>query len=257
MTQPTISCVICAYNEAGKIGAVLQAIQDHPALSEIIVVDDGSGDDTAAIARSFAGVRLISYHPNRGKTYALSQGIAAATGDYLMLLDADLDGIGPADIQALAEPVLRGRAEVSLSLRANSLGLYRLIGLDFVSGERLLPRRLVAPYVEAMQSLPRWGGEVFINKLITREALTIAVVDWTGVFNMRKSQKFGAWRGLMAELAMTGDLFRVVPPAMIVQQNIAMLTLIVKPQRRPARPVRVWARTALGDILNRQGRKAA
>src|SRR5476651_1125207 len=109
MTQPSISCVVCAYNEAGKISHILNAIHAHPALSEIIVVDDGSTDETASLVQAFPGVKLISYRPNQGKTHALTQGIAAASGDYLMLLDADLHGITAADIQALADPVLDGR----------------------------------------------------------------------------------------------------------------------------------------------------
>ncbi len=251
MAPPSISCVICAYNEAGKIGRCLEAVSGHPALSEIIVVDDGSGDGTAEVVRGFPDVRLISLPENQGKTRALSHGIAAADGDYLMLLDADLDGITAADIQALADPVLRGVAEVSLSLRGNSLGVYRLIGLDFISGERVLPARLVKPHAAAMQALPRWGGEVFINELITREAMSIAVVDWRGVFNVPKSEKVGAWRGGLEELAMIGDLLRVLSPVMVVRQNLAMLTLMTRPKRM-ALPARAWWRRQLAG-----GRMAA
>lgn len=225
----SISCVICAYNEADKIADILKAVEGHPLLRETIVVNDGSTDDTAVLARSFPGVTLISYPANRGKTYALSQGIAAANGDCIMLIDADLAGLTAADIFALAEPIMSGRTRVSISLRANSLALYRALGLDFVSGERLLPAWLVKPYAERMARLPRWGGEVFINNLITREKLAIAVVNWPGVFNIRKAQKVGAWRGLMAELSMTADVFRVLSPSMVVRQNLAMLSLIRLP----------------------------
>ena len=87
----------------------------------------------------------------------MSQGIAAASGDFLMFLDADLAGLSSREIDLLAAPITNGRADVSLSLRRNSLGLYRLIRLDFVSGERVIPARLVRDHAPAMAALPRWG----------------------------------------------------------------------------------------------------
>ena len=221
-----ISCVVCAYNEADKILNILKAVHRHPALFEVIIVNDGSTDETEALAWQFPDVRIISYMPNRGKTYALSQGIAAATGDYLMLLDADLSGITAADIQALAEPVISGRTQVSISLRRNSLLLYRFIGLDFVSGERVIPASLIRHFALTMESLPRWGGEAFINTLITREALSIAVVDWRGVSNIRKSQKVGIWLGVLAEAAMIADVFRVLTFWEVIGQNFSILRIV-------------------------------
>lgn len=226
-----ISCVVCAYNEADKILNILKAVHRHPALYEVIIVNDGSTDETEALAWQFPDVRIISYMPNRGKTYALSQGIRAATGDYLMLLDADLSGVTAADIQALVDPVISGRTQVSISLRRNSLLLYRFIGLDFVSGERVIPASLIRHLALTMESLPRWGGEAFINTLITREKLSIAVVDWRGVFNIRKSQKVGPWLGALAEAAMIADVFRVLTPWKVIGQNLAMLRLIRRPSR--------------------------
>jgi glycosyltransferase involved in cell wall biosynthesis len=239
-----ISCIICAYNEADKIANILKAVDGHPLLSEVIVVNDGSTDGTAALAQSFPDVTLISYPTNRGKTYALSQGMAVAKGDHFMLIDADLSGLTAADIFALAAPVTAGRAEVSISLRANSLALYRALGLDFVSGERLIPADLVRPHLARMEHLPRWGGEVFINNLITAARLRVEVVDWPGVFNIRKAQKVGAWRGLLAELTMTADVFRVLSPVMVVRQNVALLSLM----RRPAPQRRVHLRFGLPSM---------
>jgi glycosyltransferase involved in cell wall biosynthesis len=164
----------------------------------------------------------------------MSQGIAAASGDYIMLLDADLTGVTPADVQALADPVVAGRAQVSISLRSNSLALYRGLGLDFVSGERVIPARLIGEAVGAMEALPRWGGEVFINDLIIRQKMSIAVVDWPEVLNIRKYKKVGRWRGLFAELTMVGDAFRVLSPLGVVSQNIKLLKLIKQPAGKRA-----------------------
>ena len=237
---PRISCIVCAYNEAERIQAILDAVYRHPAICELIVVNDGSTDATEALLKGYPDIRVLSYTPNRGKTYALSQGIAAACGDYLMLLDADLAGITAADIHALARPVVTGWSDVSISLRSNSLALYRMIGLDFVSGERVLPTWLVAGQVELMERLPRWGGEAFINDLISSRGLSIAVVDWRAVSNIRKYKKVGLWRGIVSELGMISDALRVLSVWGVVRQNLALLRLVKRRPRgqRPAiRPV--------------------
>ncbi len=230
--QAKISCIVCAYNEADRIQHILDAVYRHPMLYEIIVVNDGSTDDTAAMLANYPEIRVLSYSPNRGKTYAMEQGVAAAGGDYLMFLDADLAGVTPADVEALARPVASGWTDVSISLRANSLLVYRMLGLDFVSGERVIPAWLVADALTAMRKLPRWGGEAFINDRICREKLSIAVVKWPAVYNIRKHHKVGFWRGVLAELAMVGDAFRVLSPAGSVIQNLKLLRLIKRPPAR-------------------------
>jgi glycosyltransferase involved in cell wall biosynthesis len=226
LPKASLTAIICAYNEADRIGRVLETIVDHPLFGEIIVVDDGSTDATAAKVRAFPKVTLISYPINRGKTYALARGIEAAQCNHLMLLDADLAGMRRQDIEALARPVLTGRAEVSLSLRRNSLGLYRMMGLDFVSGERVLPRALLANDAAEMMNLPRWGGEVFINQKIINQGLRVSVVDWRNVSHTPKGQKVGAWQGVIGELGMMGDALRLLTPLGVVRQNMALLRLV-------------------------------
>lgn len=226
LPKASLSAIVCAYNEANRINRVLDTIADHPLFGEIIVVDDGSTDTTAAQVRAFPQVTLISYPENQGKTYALARGIAAARCDHLMLLDADLAGMGHQDIESLARPVLTGRADVSLSLRRNSLGLYRAMGLDFVSGERVLPRSLLAGEVDEMMLLPRWGGEVFINQRIIEHGLRVSVVDWRNVSHTPKQQKVGAWQGVIGELGMIGDALRLLTPLGVLRQNVALLKLV-------------------------------
>ena len=88
--RPTISIVIPAYNEEGGIRATLEAVRaaTPPGVEEIIVVDDGSSDRTAAIA-SEAGVRVVRHPNNRGYGASLKTGIREATGDFVLTMDAD------------------------------------------------------------------------------------------------------------------------------------------------------------------------
>lgn len=88
----TISVVVPARDEADRIGPLLTAIVGAPGVAEVIVVDDQSGDDTAGIARR-AGACVVDGAPLpdgwAGKAWALQQGIAAATTDWVVTLDAD------------------------------------------------------------------------------------------------------------------------------------------------------------------------
>ena len=211
-----ISCIIPAWNEATRIGAVLAVVANHPDLAEVIIIDDGSTDGTAAIAEDFVArsdnFRLIRQPENAGKTAALAAGIAAAQEEFLMFLDADLIGLRPDDIAALARPVLGGAARASISLRGNAPALWRWIGLDYISGERVLPRALLSGREAELLRLPRFGFEVHLNQLWLGAACPIAVVAWPGVKSPLKAKKAGLWRGLLGDLRMMRDIFRLLPP---------------------------------------------
>jgi glycosyltransferase involved in cell wall biosynthesis len=220
-----ISCIICAFNEAPRIAAVLDVVSMHPLLDEVIVVDDGSTDDTAEIVKLFPAVKLISSAVNRGKSFAMATGVARAQHDLLMLLDADLVGLAVEHITALAAPVLSGAADVSLSLRKNSLWIYRAIGLDFVSGERVISKSLLSEAQEEMHRLPRFGIEIFMNRRIIARRLSIAVTHWPHVTQARKSEKLGFWKGIRAEWRMIVDLLQVAYPLALVSQIHHLLLL--------------------------------
>jgi glycosyltransferase involved in cell wall biosynthesis len=220
-----ISCIICAFNEAPRIGAVLAVASVHPLLQEVIVVDDGSTDNTAEVVKRFPSVRLISYTENQGKSFAMATGVATAQGNILMLLDADLKGLTAEHLTELATPVLSGKTDVSLSLRKNSLLIFRAIGLDFVSGERVIRKELLSDALDEIFELPRFGIEVFMNRKIIARQLSISVAHWHHVTQSRKTEKLGYWRGIRAEWRMIADLLQVVYPALLISQTYQMLSL--------------------------------
>jgi glycosyltransferase involved in cell wall biosynthesis len=111
-----LSIVIPAYNEERFIGTLLERIErvNLAALgvrSEIIVVDDCSQDRTAEIASSFAAVRVHRQPKNSGKGAAVRAGIALATGDYLIIQDADLE-YDPQDYVPMLRSLIAGRAAI-------------------------------------------------------------------------------------------------------------------------------------------------
>ncbi len=227
---PKISCIICAYNEEPRIASVLAIVEDHPLIHEVIVVDDGSLDKTAEIVSRHPRVHLISYKQNRGKSYAMTVGVSQASGDLLVFLDADLVGLNADDVSALIEPVRSGIAEVSISLRKNSLLIYKLLGLDFVSGERVFPAVFLLPHLTAIASLPGFGLEVYTNRIIIEQKLRVRVVPWNHVINIRKTTKIGFWRGWMSELSMIRHVLSVASVGEIISQNYWLLRLRTKTQ---------------------------
>ncbi|MDE2126887.1 MAG: glycosyltransferase family 2 protein [Armatimonadetes bacterium] len=95
---PALSVVIPAYNEADRILATLQRVDQYlnarGVAFEVLVVDDGSSDSTAEVTRQFGAAHpafhLLSYHANRGKGFAVRYGVLRAVGDLVLFSDADL-----------------------------------------------------------------------------------------------------------------------------------------------------------------------
>ena len=115
-----ISIVVPVFQEEATIEAVVRRVNSLDFDTEIIVVDDGSTDDTPQIAKRLAGelqrVYLFRHEHNRGKGAAVRSGIAASRGDIVVIQDADLE-YDPADIPRLVDPLRRGVADVVYGTR--------------------------------------------------------------------------------------------------------------------------------------------
>lgn len=112
-SSSTISLIIPALNEADCLPALLAEVP-HALLHEIIVVDNGSTDGTAAVARA-AGVLVVS-EPRRGYGYACAAGVAAATGTILVFMDGD-GSFMPQELTRLIAPIHQGMAGLVLGTR--------------------------------------------------------------------------------------------------------------------------------------------
>jgi len=125
------------YNEATSIAnAVKQALDvDYPCETELVVVDDGSRDGTADVLTALDDPRMpLVVHPrNQGKGAAIKTAAANASGDYMVILDADLE-YDPQDIPRLLEPVLDGRATVVYGNR--TFGSHSAYSFWYVMGNK-------------------------------------------------------------------------------------------------------------------------
>jgi glycosyltransferase involved in cell wall biosynthesis len=114
LDAPRLSVIMPAYNEAPTVARAVARVREVPLDIEIICVDDASTDHTAAILgdleRRRTIDRLIRHERNRGKGAAVRAGIAAATGDVIVVQDADLE-YDPRELPRLLQPILDGRAD--------------------------------------------------------------------------------------------------------------------------------------------------
>ncbi|MBI5961140.1 MAG: glycosyltransferase family 2 protein [Chloroflexi bacterium] len=166
---PEISVIIPAYNEAQGIMPTLTALGAEPRLqeAEIIVVDDGSTDDTAACVMEFPRVRLVRHSKNNGYGTAIKSGIRASTGQHIAWFDADGQH-RVADLIAVLDTLITQRLDYcvgvrdarSHAVRSRRIGKFilkqtvRLAAgqhiADFNSGLRAFRREVIFPYLHLM-----------------------------------------------------------------------------------------------------------
>jgi len=124
-----LSIIIPVFNEEKSVISVLKKVQDvsiQGVIKEIIAVDDGSNDSTAKLITKYIApqktkeIIILRHEKNRGKGSAIVTGIRKATGDYIIIQDADLE-YNPSDIPKLIKPIVLKQAEVVYGTRLNRL----------------------------------------------------------------------------------------------------------------------------------------
>ncbi len=225
-----IRVIIPALNEAGAIGAVVRAARCHA--DEVIVVDNGSTDDTAALATA-AGARVVTAAA-RGYGHACLAGIAAAQGaDVLVFLDGD--GADPPEgIAAVTAPVLEGRADLVVSSRGDAAEPGSLTAAQ-VYGNRLAcsliallwgyrftdlgPLRAISATALELLDMdaPTYGWTVQMQVRALQRGLRCAEVPVPYRRRIGVSKVSGTWRGTV--LAGSGILGQIAREWLAQQQQ--------------------------------------
>jgi dolichyl-phosphate beta-glucosyltransferase len=195
-SEPYLSLVIPAYNEEQRIGNTLQGMIDYcrerPYTVEIIVVDDGSSDNTSRVVETYKGrgpeLEVIRYEPNKGKGHAVKTGMLATRGEYALFADADMST--PIEMLERFEPLMEAGADVIIGTRkvaqatvARHQPFYRenmgkvftwlsntVLGLkvsDFTCGFKCFSRKTVEP-VFKRQTVWGWGYDTEIIYLASK-----------------------------------------------------------------------------------------
>ncbi len=171
-----LTVLIPAYNEEERIADTLRAVRRLAAQMEVLVIDDGSTDHTAAMAEQ-SGADLVLRVPHAGKGQALQAGYLVAQGDLLLMLDADL-GATAAEAERLLHAITEGAADMAIAqlqsgggkgggmglvVKLARFGIRRLTGCTMhtpLSGQRALRRTVLEQTGGFDQG---WGAEVALT----------------------------------------------------------------------------------------------
>jgi glycosyltransferase involved in cell wall biosynthesis len=196
--------VIPAYDEEATVASVVR-VALAAAVGPVVVVDDGSRDATAAAARA-AGADVLALETNAGKGGALAAAARARDEAVVVLLDADLLGLEPDHVRALAKPVCDG--EVDMTRGVFDGGRWMTTAAQHLApqlnGQRALRRTLLLEVPGLAGS--RYGVELAITNHARRQRWRTRDVSLAGVTQVMKEEKRGWWQGQRVRWAMYRDI---------------------------------------------------
>jgi len=204
-----VTVVIPAYNEENNIGNVLKVLVDIKILDEIIVVDDGSIDNTAEIADSYE-IRVIKLEENLGKGGAMMKGSELASCPNILFLDADLVGLKEEHITKLIQPILEEDYMMAVGVFEHgriTTDLAQFLA-PFLSGQRVVRKELITQ----MSNLDatRFGVEVALTKYAKDNDLPVKEVILKDLTHVMKEEKLGLVRGFVARMKMYWEIAKFV-----------------------------------------------
>jgi glycosyltransferase involved in cell wall biosynthesis len=203
----TIDAIIPARNEGETIGPVIDACLGCRFVRDVVVVDDGSTDDTAAIAASHPRVRLVQRPPHEGgsKAHAMEAGVEASDADALLFVDADCIGLFSHHLDEICAPFVAGRAAMSLGWF--DYGVWNPLVNRFppTTGQRVIHRW-------AWDAIPPHKREGFtiefmINEVIAAAGAPTVSRTMKGVTHRTKRDKFGPVKGWRHTIEMFWDVW--------------------------------------------------
>ncbi len=210
VSTPVIDVVMCARDEAVTVAANVAAAAGCRYVREVIVVDDGSTDDTAELAAA-AGAKVLRREGSTGsKAEAMAAGVAATDAEAILFADADCTDLTSAHLDAVCEPFVAGRSVMSIGTFDYGWQNWLVLRCPPLSGERILPRWVFESIPPA--HLDGYTIEVRLNEVLCEGRLPMSVQTMPGVYHRTKRDKLGRREGLRHTWWMYKALVSMLPP---------------------------------------------
>lgn len=207
MTAP-LDCVVVipAYEEQSTVASVVR-VALAAAIGPVVVVDDGSRDRTAEVARS-AGAEVLRLEANAGKGGALAAAANARSEAVVVLLDADLTGLTADHVRALAAPVRDEEVDMTRGVFDGGRWVTTVAQhvAPLLNGQRAIRRDLLRSVPSLAES--RYGVEVAITDHARRHRWRTRDVSLRGVSQVMKEEKRGWWQGQKVRWTMYREIVR-------------------------------------------------
>jgi glycosyltransferase involved in cell wall biosynthesis len=206
-----VDAIIPARDEESTVASNVAATAGCRLVRQVIVVDDGSTDATAARAAA-AGATVVTLPGSTGsKAHAMRTGVDATDADTILFVDADCTGLTSAHLDAVIEPILDRRAE--LSLGTFDYGRFWnpiVLRCPPLTGERCMPRWVFEAVTP--ERLEGYTIEVRINEVVCERRGRAVARTMAGVSHLTKRDKFGRAEGLRRTWWMYRDLLSMLRP---------------------------------------------
>jgi glycosyltransferase involved in cell wall biosynthesis len=202
-----VMAIIPAYNEERTIGEVLSVLKEVPLVKKIIVVSDGSTDNTVQVARSY-DVEVVELQENRGKGGAIKAGIDNIKADVVLFLDADLLGLTPEHVYNLLRPVINDEADMTIGIFEKGRIATDLAQkmAPYLSGQRALKFFLLEQISDL--DVARFGVEVALNRFVESSKIAVKEVLLRDMSHVMKEEKLGVWKGMAARMKMYWEIIK-------------------------------------------------
>lgn len=205
-----VTAIVPAYNEENNISKVLVPLgfaKEQGYVDEVLVVCDGCKDNTAKVAQE-CGARVLELNPNKGKGGAMLEGAMYTDSDILVFVDADLLGLTPSHIKDLVDPLLSGKAKMSMGLFGHgrfSTDAAQKVA-PFLSGQRAIFKEDFLKIPDVATS--RYGVEIEITKYSKKNKWLVERVIWDQMSQVMKEEKLGFFGGLKVRLRMYWEIIK-------------------------------------------------